>query len=329
MTPRDAPRTPSRATSRVLATGILLLAGVHLLGGGLGLAGCGDPVPPAPGAGNGDAGHPDAGRAVATGVPAGPDLAVDPAWLAAHLDDAGLQIVDTRPAVEHEAARIPGAILIAVESIVTTAAGVENEVPARPDLQAALAAAGLDRTRTAVVYGDAIDIAAGRVLWTLAYAGHPSVRIVDGGFARWKAEGYPVETTPSAAAPSSYAIGALTESLRVDKEWVRAHLGDPGVRFVDARSAAEYRQGHLPGALNVEWTANVPDGSFAARDAVAALYPGFDPQATTVITYCRTGTRATVAFVALKWLGFVDVRVYDGSWIEWSALDPAAYPREP
>lgn len=301
----------------IIASAFLLLA-------------CGTPMSGSD-AGGSDAGGPDAGGDVDAGTrceaACADQVVVDPAWLAEHLSDTNIQIVDTRSAGEHESSRIPGAIFLDPNSLRATVGGVPGQLAPTADLQAAFQSAGLLADHIAVVYGADTGTGPARVFWTLEVAGHTAL-FLDGGFSRWTSEGMSTENGAVTPTPSDYAISATVDMLRVDADWVRDNLADPVVNLIDARSDGEFTGGHIASATSVDWTRNVSGGALLPRADVEALYTGFATDTTTMVTYCQTGSRASVSYVVLRWLGYADVRLYDGSWAEWSTLDSATYPRE-
>ncbi|TNF24170.1 MAG: sulfurtransferase [Deltaproteobacteria bacterium] len=251
------------------------------------------------------------------------DWIVDGAWLAAHLEDDGLVVIDVRDAGSWTSSRIPGALHIDVADVRATVDGVPSQVAGPEQVAAAFAAAGLEPGTTAIVAGPATDTTTARLVWTLRYYGHDA-RLLDGGYASWSGAS---DSHAPATESTTYPAPTADDALRVTGAWVIDHLEDASVALVDARSAGEYGSGHIPGAYNVPWTDNVSGSALKDRAAVAALYTDLPAEATTLVAYCASGTRASVTWLVLRWLGYEDVRLYDGSWAEWSTLSGA--PVEP
>lgn len=206
-----------------------------------------------------------------------------------------------------------------------------------PDGFAAMCAArGISRDTTVVIYGDNFNWWASYALWVFSLFGHEDVRLVDGGRAKWVAEGRAMTTDVEPVTPSEYPIVPRDDAtIRAFKEDVLAHIGNGPL--VDVRSPGEYsgellhmpdypqegaqRGGHVPTAKSVPWKrAANDDGSFKSADELRAIYG--DEQGLQdgdeVITYCRIGERSSHTwFVLTHLLGFENVRNYDGSWVEW------------
>jgi thiosulfate/3-mercaptopyruvate sulfurtransferase len=194
---------------------------------------------------------------------------------------------------------------------------------------------GISRDTTVVIYGDKSNWWAAYALWVFSLFGHEDVRLLDGGRAKWIAEGR--ELTRDVPRPTrvEYPVVERDDApIRAFKDDVLAHLGQP---LVDVRSPGEYsgellhmpdypqegamRGGHIPGAKSVPWArAANEDGSFKSRDELEAIYlseQGLAP-ADDVVAYCRIGERSSHTwFVLTHLLGFDRVRNYDGSWTEW------------
>ena len=260
-----------------------------------------------------------AGECIARCAEVGPELVVDGEALEASLGDPDLQIVDLRTS---SSPGIPGAIRVDTTQLLAVDGAVPGLVAAPAVVEQALRSAGLRLGVPTVAYTDGGQLAAARFLWTLGLHDDFGWRLLDGGLDLWIAEGRPLADLEPVVGPGDWLAGGPVEALRVDADWVLAHLDDPEVAFVDARGPTEFAEGHLPGALSVEWTRNLAeDQRLLPAAEVEALYPSAE-QARTIVTYCRTGVRASMAWLALRWLGRVDVRVYDGSWVDWSS-DPA------
>jgi thiosulfate/3-mercaptopyruvate sulfurtransferase len=271
------------------------------------------------------------------GSPVGCDLAVDcseesivvdVAWLSDRLGDPSLQLIDTRPA-GYDDARIAGAIHLLPSDLSATVQGVSSQAAPVTEARAVLRAAGLKNGTTAVVYGDSPEYSASRMVWLLRYYGHGDVRYLDGGWQAWLEADGELETVPVSVPPSQYIIMGIDESLRVTGDWVLSQLGEPPydsamIQLVDARTQDEFDRGRIPSARLVPWTFNLENGRLLAEGGLSALYEGLDPNRTTV-TYCQTGQRGSFAWLALQWLGYSDVRLYDGSWVEWG---DGAFPVE-
>lgn len=232
---------------------------------------------------------------------------------------------------EHEAGHLPGAAYVDLPADLASPGGDGGRHPL-PDPEAFAAAmrrCGVSADRPVVVYDDWWANAAGRCWWLLRHHGHDDVRVLDGGWAAWVADGGPVETGPVTPEPGDFtaAPGRLPV---VDASTVR----DAGV-VVDARAPERYRgetepvdpvAGHIPGAVNVPTSTNLTaDGRFRPADQLRALYaaagvPVDDPDAD-VAVYCGSGVTATHDLLALERLG-VTAALYPGSWSDW-VTDPA------
>ena len=218
---------------------------------------------------------------------------------AVHLDLWGFSLIDTDPA--------PLASFLWMVEHVLGLRGVTDE-------------------RAVLVYGDTSDIRAARVFWFLDYFGHPDVRLLDGGAAAWRAAGWPWTTEAVSPSASNWTGHPRPERLATWRD-VRDRLGRADVVMLDTRTEGEFcgtivraaRGGCIPGAVHIEWTANVAaDGRFKAAVDLRAMYEaaGVTPDRE-VVAYCQGAYRAAHSYVALRSLGYPRVRSYLGSWKEW------------
>ena len=199
---------------------------------------------------------------------------------------------------------------------------------------------GIRPDTTVVFYGDKSNWWACYAFWTFTMFGHRDCRVMDGGRAKWEAEGRTMTTDVPEFESTDYTAGKPQPTVRAFRDEVLRHMED-GRPMVDVRSPQEFigevthapgnpnseaalRGGHIPGASNVPWgRAAAEDGTFKSRDELEAIYlneQGLDPKDPT-IAYCRIGERSSHTWFVLKYLlGFKDVKNYDGSWTEWGNL---------
>ena len=259
---------------------------------------------------------------------ANPHLVLAPQELASMLQGEGKQplLLDLRPPEAYAAGHIPGAIhldLWGVSLIDTDPAPVKAFMWM---IEHVLAVHGVDSATPVVVYDDQSGVRAARAFWFLEYFGHPSVRLLDGGFKAWTAASLPV-TRAAAAPPKSEWTGSREEKTLATWREVKGAIARGDKVILDTRSDEEYhgtlvraaRGGAVPGAVHIEWTRNLaPSGEFKSAGELKKMYEeaGVTPDRE-VITYCQGGYRAAHSYVALRLLGYPRVRMYIGSWKEW------------
>lgn len=274
-------------------------------------------------------------------------LLVETSWLAEHLDDPGLAVVDIRGSIKpptapapHYAAKrdayleahIPGAVFVDwTEDIIEPTAPVHMMLAGPARFKALMERLGIGDETDVLVYDDSGSLAP-RLWWALNYYGHDRVRLLDGGFHKWVAEGRRVTAALPSLRPAVFTP-RVKAGWRADTASVKGAMRDAHVAIVDCRSPEEWRgeigrgkrKGRIPRALNVP-SAQMLGGEFRTwkqPDEIRRLYAGTPITADrAVITYCNAGVSASVGLFALKLAGFENVSNYAGSWYEWES-DPA------
>ncbi len=262
-----------------------------------------------------------------------PELLADTAWLAAHLQDPAVRIVDLRPR-GYEDGHIPGSVHL--PNAATRDPGQAPAfVPPPGDFEQSMANAGITNATRVVAYDDRGGVYAARLWWLLNYYGHSNVALLDGGWTKWTLEGRPVDRAPAFQA----GRGAGGFVARPQRRWlatasdVVSAIGKPGVKIVDARTTGEIegrelrgarRGGIVPSAIPVYWedALNPDTRAFKAAPALARLYRdrGVLPEHD-VIAYCQVGMRASHDLFVLHLLGYDKLKTYLGSWDEWGNRD--------
>ena len=260
---------------------------------------------------------------------------IAPNALAARLAEPGLVLLHVGEKAEYAVEHLPGARLVEVSTLsIPRQPGTLSLQLLPPDqLTPVLQALGITNQSRVVVYAGKDWVSpTTRVVFTLDYAGLGGrTMILDGGMPSWKAAGKPVTSViPGTATPGALILTPRPEAV-ADQAWIAAHAGQPGTTIVDARNTEFYtgdsnnngripRPGHVAGAVSVPFTAFFnDDNTFKSRAKLEALLEaaGAAP-GTTVATYCHIGQQATVPYVVARLLG-LEVKLYDGSFEEWSA----------
>lgn len=255
-------------------------------------------------------------------------------WLAARLDDPNVRVIEVSvvPGV-YERGHIPGAVNFAWHTDLVEPFVRDIVSPER--FENLVRAAGINDDTTIVLYGDNNNWFAAWGAWIFHVYGVEDVKILDGGRAKWEAEGRPLSIRPVNYIPGNFSIKKRNDHLRVFLSDV-LDVVETGkdVAILDIRSVAEYegrifapdgvqelsiRAGHIPGAVNVPWNEAVnADGTFKSVDELKDLYAsvGIDGSKP-IIVYCRIGERSSHTWFVLSQILGYEVAQYDGSWTEW------------
>ncbi len=265
-----------------------------------------------------------------------PEVLVDTAWVAEHLNDPNVRIVESNEDILlYDQGHIPGAIKI--DWVADLNDQVVRDYLDREHFEQLLSAKGISNDTTVVFYGDKNNWWATYALWVFKLYGHKDARIMNGGRAKWIAEGHDLTKEVPSYAPTSYKAPERDDStIRAFRDEVREHIKKSGVALVDVRSAQEYsgerthmaeypqegtlRGGHIPTAVSIPWAKAVKeDSTFKSPEDLQELYgsQGVTPDKD-VVAYCRIGERSSHTWFVLTYLlGYPQVRNYDGSWTEW------------
>src|SRR5579859_850677 len=267
-----------------------------------------------------------------------PEVLVDTAWVEAHLDDPAVRIIEAdEDPLLYEIGHIRNAVKL--DWHVDVQNPVERDFVSKADFEALMSRYGVTNDTTIVFYGDKSNWYAAYSFWLFRMYGHRDLRIMNGGRAKWEAEGRAyVKDAPNFAA-TSYTARDADVSIRAFRRQVEDVVAAKSAALIDVRSPDEYsgkllhminypqegaqRGGHIPGAKNIPWaTAANADGTFKSAEELRLLYGAKDiTPDKEVIAYCRIGERsAHTWFVLTRLLGFPRVRNYDGSWTEWGNM---------
>jgi thiosulfate/3-mercaptopyruvate sulfurtransferase len=250
-------------------------------------------------------------------------IIVDSKWLASHLDDLNLVIIDTRDNITYRFRHIKNARPLGIERTISVADNGANLVVDGSIAERIFTELGIDDSKTVIVYGEYGDPSAARVVWTLMYHGHPNVKLLDIGFRQWHKAGLPTtRQTPTQKPSTSLFKSKINCTIRADAEIIKAKQSDPNVIIVDARTAQEHFQARIPGSILHNWEEGLDDDSGRVVRYKDELQKDFEQRGITkdkeIICYCHSGTRASHKYLQLKEAGFNNVRMYDGSIIDWA-----------
>src|SRR5581483_190856 len=267
-----------------------------------------------------------------------PDKLVETDWVAAHLNDPGIRIVEyDEDVLLYEVGHIPGAVKI--DWVQNLNDPIKRDYIDRARFEQLMSKAGIGNDTRVIFYGDKNNWWACYALWVFQLFGHTHTAIMNGGRQKWIDEGRELSKDVPSYPPTTYrALDRDDHTIRAFRDDVLEHI-QKGLPLVDVRSPQEYsgellhmpgypqegalRGGHVPGAKSIPWAKNVTEkATFKPLAELKALY---EPQGVTpdrdIIAYCRIGERSSLTWFVLTYLlGYPNVRNYDGSWTEWGNL---------
>jgi thiosulfate/3-mercaptopyruvate sulfurtransferase len=260
-------------------------------------------------------------------------------WLAAHLNDPDVAVVDAswhmpnasrNAQAEYLAGHIPGAVFFDIDGIADTSTNLPHMLPAPADFARAVGALGISEDLTIVVYDEVGLFSAPRAWWTFRTFGARNVVMLEGGGPKWRAEKRPIQSGLVTRNRVRFET-RFDPSAAVDFEAVSANLRSRGAQVIDARPAPRFhgevpeprpglKSGHIPDSLNVPVGLLSDSGKLKSPEALRAIFAerGVD-LGKPIITSCGSGITAVTLALALEQAGAKDVAVYDGSWAEWGA----------
>lgn len=267
-----------------------------------------------------------------------PEVLVETAWVAQHLQDPKLRYVEVDvDTAAYDSGHIPGAIGWNWKR--DTQQPIRRDIPDQAAFEELLSKSGIANDTTVIFYGDNNNWFATYAFWLLKYYGHKDARVINGGRKKWVDEGRPLTADVPNVPRANYKATTLDKNIRAIRDGVEVSVGKSGRALVDVRSPKEYsgellapenlpqegaqRGGHIPGAANIPWGQAVQEnGTFKPAEELKTLYgsKGITSDKE-VIAYCRIGERSSHTWFVLKYLlGYPSVRNYDGSWTEWGSL---------
>jgi len=267
-----------------------------------------------------------------------PEVLVTTNWVADNLKNPNVRLIEAdEDVLLYEIGHLPGAVKL--DWHVDVQNPLNRDFVDQQGLEQLFSRWGINNDTTIVLYGDRNNWYAAYSFWLFKQYGHKNLKLLNGGRAKWEAEGHPYTKEVPQFAAATYHAQPANESIRAFRDQVYAGLNNLDRRLIDVRSSQEYtgellhmvnypqegaqRGGHIPGAKNIPWAiAANTDGTFKSADELRQIYQGKDiTPDKEVITYCRIGERsAHTWFVLTQLLGYPNVRNYDGSWTEWGSL---------
>ena len=245
------------------------------------------------------------------------NVVVSREWLADHLDE--VTVVDVREPWEYSGiGHVPGAVNIPFDSFRSAGNEDEGMLPGAEQWADLLGSAGIDTEATIVAYDDTHGVFAARFLVTAFLYGHERLHLMDGDFSAWNRE-QPSNAEEPAVEPTNYVVGSPATSPLIDREAVEAAIDSDAV-LVDTRTPEEFAEGHVPGAVNLDWLELVDDESRGLKSRAeleAVLAERGITRDRRVMLYCNTARRISHTYLALASLGYDDVAFYEGSFTEW------------
>lgn len=256
-------------------------------------------------------------------------LVIEPADLAARLQDPALILIDLGSAARYAEGHLPNAHFVDPKQTQRSQSATPGLLPDIEQLNSLFSQLGHQPQTTYVLYDDEGGSWAGRFGWILDSIGHADWHYLNGGLRAWQADGYSLTTEVPVIVPQAVSL-AVQETPTASMDYLKSRLQAADLLVWDARSPEEYRGeklmaargGHIPGAINLEWTECMdPEQALRIRTNVAELLKARGITADKeIITHCQTHRRSGFTYLLAKALGYPRVKAYAGSWGEWGNM---------
>lgn len=257
---------------------------------------------------------------------------LEPEQLEASLKDDDLIIIDLCNSALYHQKHVPGAVHLSGNHLISGAPPAPGTCPSAEQLSKVINYLGIEANKRIVIYDDEGGGWAGRMAWTLDLMGFDNWCYLNGGMVTWIKEGFPTESIANEPASSKpVPLPIINSRVKISADEIKAALDSPNFAIWDARSPNEFsgtmiraaRGGHIPGAINLEWTALMDQhrNLRIREDAEQLLEAAGFTKDQHIATHCQTHHRSSFTYMVARILGYQDIRGYDGSWAEWATLD--------
>jgi len=244
------------------------------------------------------------------------------------IKDKNTRVISTQKLKNFKTSHITGSVHIDHHDLYKTS-DPEGVLLSSSALASYFGKKGISSTNTIIIYDDGKNKYSSRVYWVLKYLGAKNVRLLHKDMKAWRSARIPITKTISKPKATTFTAH-VNKSVIVNAAWLKSHLTDANVVIIDARHITEYNgtsekpvsKGHIPGAVNIEWKKMINEnGSLKSAEALKKIFSAKGvTSGKTIVLYCATSVRAGIEYVALKSLGFPNVKVYDGAYNEWESL---------
>lgn len=238
------------------------------------------------------------------------------AWLKENINDSNLVIIDTRPKIAYSYGHIPNSVSLVVDQVIQISPAGAHLAPDE-GVSVLFGNLGIDNTKTVVVTGELMDPSVFRVAWTLEYLGQENTKILDVGIGTWQSLGYEMTRAQKKPAPATF-VPKIRTDIRITAEDLESKIGK--VTILDARTPQEFFGGHIPSSILFPFTDGIGQSGtlLDTRESLEGLFSQRQiPKDKELVCYCMHGHRASSLYYQAKIAGYDNVRLYDGSFIDW------------